>query len=165
MLAQSFLSPEQLGIPAVAHAPLIKVLGMLERGELHHNRPRDDIKPFGFNLHNHRVIQDRNGNAVEPTDWTADCGTVACFAGWADIVARDRLNLLRLAADKPVLAELVAPKNVPWRTVTPGQAAVALRNWLTTGKANWAQVLDAECAPTELPECLRIERLLENVEG
>ena len=128
MLAQNFLDPDLLGISPTAQAALIKVLGMLERGELHHCRRGDDIRPNGFNLANHRV--------------ELTCGTVACIAGWADIAARPRrLNLLRQAAKSAALADLFAPENLSWHAVTPEQAACALRNYLTLGEARWTEVL------------------------
>ena len=128
MLAQNFLDPDVLGISPTAQAALTKVLGMLERGELHHCRRGDDIRPNGFNLANHRV--------------ELACGTVACIAGWADIAARPRrLNLLRQAAKRAALADLFAPENLSWHAVTPEQAACALRNYLTLGEARWAEVL------------------------
>ena len=128
MLAQNFLDPDVLGISPIAQAALIKVLGMLERGELHHCRRGDDIRPNGFNLANHRV--------------ELACGTVACIAGWADIAARPRrLNLLRQAAKRAALADLFAPENLSWHAVTPEQAACALRNYLTLGEARWTEVL------------------------
>jgi hypothetical protein len=128
MLAQNFLDPDVLGISPAAQAALTKVLGMLERGELHHCRRGDDIRPNGFNLANHRV--------------ELACGTVACIAGWADIAARPRrLNLLRQAAKRAALADLFAPENLSWHAVTPEQAACALRNYLTLGEARWTEVL------------------------
>jgi hypothetical protein len=128
MLAQNFLDPDVLGISPTAQAALIKVLGMLERGELHHCHRGDDIRPNGFNLANHRV--------------ELACGTVACIAGWADIAARPRrLNLLRQAAKRAALADLFAPENLSWHAVTPEQAACALRNYLTLGEARWTELL------------------------
>lgn len=134
MLAQNFLDPDLLGISPTAQAALIKVLGMLERGELHHCRRGDDIRPNGFNLANHRV--------------ELACGTVACIAGWADIAARPRrLNLLRQAAKSAALADLFAPENLSWHVVRPEQAACALRNYLTLGEARWTEVLAHDQSP------------------
>jgi hypothetical protein len=128
MLAQNFLDSHVLGISPAARTALIKVLGMLERDELHHCRRGDDIRPNGFNLANHRV--------------ELTCGTVACIAGWADIVGRPyRLDLLRQAARKPALARLFAPEDFSWHAVTPDQAACALRNYLTIGDSRWSDVL------------------------
>jgi hypothetical protein len=128
MLARNFLDPDVLGISPTAQTALIKVLGMLERGELHHCRRGDDIKPNGFNLANHRV--------------ELACGTVACIAGWADILARPRrLNLLRQAAKSAALTDLFAPEDLSWHAVTPEQAACALRNYLTLGEPRWNDAL------------------------
>jgi hypothetical protein len=136
MLAQNFLDPEVLGISPAAQAALIKVLGMLERGELHHCRRGDDIKPNGFNLANHRV--------------ELACGTVACIAGWADIVARPRrLNLLRQAAKSTALADLFAPDDFSWHAITPEQAACALRNYLTLGEPLWQDVITTASAAAD----------------
>jgi hypothetical protein len=137
MLAQNFLDPHVLGISPQAQTALIKVLGMLERGELHHCRRGDDISGNGFNLANHCV--------------ELSCGTVACIAGWADIVARPhRLDLLRQAAKRAALAELFAPEGLSWHAITPEQAALALRNYLTLGEPRWEEALTGICAAPSL---------------
>ena len=138
MLAQNFLDPDVLGVSPAAQTALIKVLGMLERGELHHCRRGDDIRPNGFNLANHRV--------------ELACGTVACIAGWADIVARPRrLNLLRQAAKSTALADLFAPDDFSWHAITPEQAACALRNYLTLGEPLWHDVIATASAAADRP--------------
>ena len=65
MLASNFMAPSALGISEVEFDALVKVLGMLERGEI----PDDQ-----FTM---RRIQH-------------PCGTPACLCGWANHVSEGR---------------------------------------------------------------------------
>lgn len=76
MLAQAFLSPTDLGLTDPQHAALVKVLGMLEREELKHAKPKPcaGFGPFTghFNMAFHNTI--------------TECGTVCCIAGTASLL-------------------------------------------------------------------------------
>src|SRR4051812_17816659 len=115
MLAQNFLSHETLGVTQEEWAALIKVLGMLERGELVHRK-------------NFRM-----------DDW--DCGTAACIGGWADRLFNVDFNRRdpNAGLDELFMATGVAQ----WGDITEEQAAIALRNYLTTGRPRWAEAVAA----------------------
>lgn len=117
MLAQNFKTAAELGIDGDKVSALVKVLGMMERGE---------ISEDNFCM----------------LDWT--CGTVACIGGWAERMGSPQFGYLE---DMPKsLARLVYPdsfgmKNEQLRNITRAQAAHALRNYLTLGEARWAKIL------------------------
>lgn len=153
MLARSFKTAEDLGLSEKERDALIKVLGMLERGDLVHINtgrskfPMSDV-PNGFNMAHigHRT----------------ECGTIGCMAGWARFVSDDYLlfqhcwvgDFARASPTADALRMLflfgtrdsaMTLKSVHMRSsdVTPEQAAHALSNYLTTGAADWAGVLSA----------------------
>lgn len=119
MLAQNFKTAEDLGITEAKVGALIKVLGRLERGELNHSFEINT--PTGFNMANYFA--------------TAECGTIGCIAGWADSILPEREHFMGVPW-KDKLAELFHGGENP-RSVTPEQAAIALRSYLTTGEARW----------------------------
>jgi hypothetical protein len=140
MLAQSFLTAADLGIPSSWVAALIKVLGMLERGEIKkvplsrytHDAEETDDPPHGFNMRQFRAY--------------AKCGTICCIGGWAEFVGDLRKGALvkgRLAVGREELDNLFDPSNhgFPLEPITTTQAATALRNYLTTGNSQWHEVL------------------------
>lgn len=108
MLAQNFKTPTALGISDIEFESLVKVLGMLERGEI--EKEQFDMR-----------------------DVWHPCGAPACLIGWAGHVSGRELFTGRRSQD---LFLLFAS-----RRATPAQAAIALRNYLTTGEANWAEAL------------------------
>jgi hypothetical protein len=132
MLAANFASAEQLCISDKERNALIDVLGRLERGELQHVQwDVADDDHVGFNM------------------GTFKCGSVHCIGGWADRLWGTSLstgispinrtalyNLLYVAHDGDELEDLVL------EDITVAQAAEALRNYLTTGAARWAEVLE-----------------------
>lgn len=139
MLARSFLSAEQLGLEEAEHTALIKVLHMLERGEIAYYDAGDTAdgkylrtKPIGFNMQAFYA--------------KAGCGTIHCMAGWAEIVGRldpYQLAIKRLGNNTTAnqLYELFEAPNHDVPTITPAQAAHALSNYLTTGEPRWAEAL------------------------
>jgi hypothetical protein len=125
MLANSFMTAEALGITKAEQRALVRVLGMFERGEI--SREQYSI-----------------GSLSAPS-----CGTPACIRGWARHVAPGtfqvteehpaelrRLFFLLSCEDNRRVSSLPRfdPRN-------PQQAAVALRNYLTTGEPRWAEAL------------------------
>src|SRR5438046_472165 len=72
MLARSFLSATDLGIQEDEKAVLIKILGMLERGELVATDARCPTVRNGFNMARVRV--------------ETECGTACCIMGWGRII-------------------------------------------------------------------------------
>ena len=136
MLANSFMAPTALGISDIEFESLVKVLGMLERGEI----PDDQ-----FTM---RRVQH-------------PCRTPACLCGWANHVSSGQAFPLHeqsrrtlfwsTTAQGPRWNEL-APRvrdlfgyggraTDPVYTASPSQAAIALRSFLTHGEARWAEAL------------------------
>lgn len=134
MLANNFMKPEALGITAAEWGALTKVLGMLERAELVYRRPYDASLPNGFNM-------DLNWKSSE-------CGTVGCIRGWCrDFMGDDVFPIERMTdriSELFIFTGINNPMEVIRKTVTPAQAAIALRNYLTTGEPRWAEALASE---------------------
>lgn len=129
MLAQSFMTHTDLGVTAEEHTALIKVLGMLERGELVHDASSVRIS-HGFNM----------------GVWGHDCGTTACIGGWvASLIGKIQEDYVCGVPKDHCLNRLYWPEegvDVPnFSAVTPTQAAFALRSFLSTGKPNWAEAM------------------------
>lgn len=135
MLASSFLSADQLGLSTKQREALIDVLGRLERGELRHVNIDTDYGDFTV---------DHAFNMA-----TFKCASVACIGGWADKLHKTDFRFLTrgmklhdrhfmslytlLYGDLESMVEL--------EDITVPQAGEALRNYLTTGDAQWVQVL------------------------
>jgi hypothetical protein len=137
MLANNFKTPSALGISEVEFDALVRVLGMLERG---------DIPDDQFTM---RRVQH-------------PCRTPACLCGWANHVSDGRAFPLHEHA-RPLAMFASArsygprwnelPRRVqelfgyggrptdPVYAATPPQAAAALRSFLTHGEARWADAL------------------------
>lgn len=138
MLAQNFKPAADLGITDSDHDALIKLLAILERGEVRHVEIKDGtcVDPAGeftgaFNMAN---------------IYTAgDCGTAACMAGTCDWLLGTKFAPGGYPADWPeTLHDLFCPDAIEekdWNTITVPQAASALRNYLTLGQPCWDEVL------------------------
>ncbi len=121
MLAQNFMRPEALGISDKEFESLVKVLGMLGR---------EEIPPEDFRM-----------DAVR-------CGTAACLKGWCQIVSLDNAMFVGCwdssdSRHRPAgLNRLFGyAGNVTEKNPTRAQAAIALRNYLTTGEPRWSEAL------------------------
>jgi|ERR1700722_2093707 len=132
MLAQNFKTATDLGIEDVELEALIKVLGMLERGEIKAPPPKAN---FGSTP---------NPN-IAPTMFCmsfikagGECGTAACILGWAQIVA-DNDDIFEVT--KGPCEALFYPYDEAIRCRNPAQAAIALRNFLTFGEPRWHEAL------------------------
>lgn len=130
MLAQNFKTPADLQISDAEFEALVKVLGMLERGEI-------EQRDFAMNI---------IGNP--------ECGTPACLCGWARHVSHGAAfppqhsygrqprwkqmpyHLRRLFAWVETFADEAPHK------ATPAQGAIALRSYLSTGEPKWAEALE-----------------------
>lgn len=144
MLAQNFKTAADLGISDIELDALIKVLGMLERGELVHGKyplASSFRKPNEFNM---GVTLKRYG----------ECGTVGCLMGWAHVVSGNKAFKACINRTFQNEADIMAvlPGNLTdlfglkervalLSDRTPAQSATALRSYLTTGDANWAEAL------------------------
>lgn len=139
MLAQNFKTAADLGIKDIELDALIKVLGMLERGELRHEYRVNEFRSLNAN---HKTVP-AAFNMVKFYG-VADCGTVCCICGWAEFVGSlPPASLVKRRLTNHELDRLFDPTGSvadPY-AITPAQAAIALRSYLTTGDANWAEAL------------------------
>lgn len=139
MLAQNFKSATDLRISEEQRRALELTLSALERGELRHvtydplqAAVADDV-PFTahFNMNAWRCV--------------ADCGTVCCIGGTAEFLGNLPLHSFDRATEKNrALSNLFFPPIHGWDEITADQAATALRSYLTTGDAKWAEALEPQ---------------------
>jgi hypothetical protein len=136
MLAQNFMTAADLGLADEEQAALVALLGMLERGELHHV-PLSDVSTLGDIPENFTGGFNMEYWAVD----TPNCGSVCCIGGSAEMIGGLRHDQLFNKMDAlPALDDLFMP-DADMDAITPAQAAMALRNYLTTGQARWSEVL------------------------
>lgn len=127
MLANNFMSSAALDIIDQEFEGLVKVLGMLERGELRHVP--------------HHKPSSKKGNGFRMADW--DCGSAACIGGWIERITKIRFYSGEYS---PALEQLYFPEdpgddeNSPYDANTE-QAARAVRNFLTYGQPRWREVM------------------------
>lgn len=135
MLARSFLTPAELKIEDGDFEALLKVLGMLERGELPWHASTSSKE--GFNM-------DRWPSAGHSARIDEHRGSVGCIGYWAE-----KLGARKELSSRAIYTELyglffpkVDNKNyMPYKDIQPEHAAQALQNYLNTGKADWDAVL------------------------
>lgn len=145
MLAQNFKTAVDLRITEIEKESLIKVMGLLERGELliYNGKAIEGIKNY---MYMPEVRRER------------DCGTVACICGWANSISNGEafpaitempsaLFLQSSCRENPELGDLFAVSRRTERLVpvlgiaTSEQIASGIRNYLTVGKPNWGTIL------------------------
>ena len=136
MLAQNFKTPAELCLNDHEFAALQTLLGMLERGEIPHHK----VGPLTL---------DPELTCFDMTDW--HCGSAACLGGWAEHLGKlPRMSLSARADRHKGMYDLFYPDGpdghgvIPFRRlqgVTPSQAAIALRNFLTHGEPRWSEAL------------------------
>ena len=132
MLAQNFKTARQLKISRKTYDALKVTLDAFETGKIVHRNLRnayavegydsDGSKPkkFGFNM----------------SDWHThyECGTVCCIGGAAELFSGITIR----EREDPNLYVLFYPNDIiVWERVSVAQAAIALRNYLRDGTANW----------------------------
>jgi hypothetical protein len=134
MLAQNFKTPADLGLSDIEFESLIAVLGMLERGELKHVPVMNRGQPS----HSKGLTGHFNMDVVVQDE---DCGTVACILGTCRLLnGQDLFPMVGPREGK--IGRLFYPEETfDWTVITPEQAALALRNYLSTGDARWAEAL------------------------
>lgn len=134
MLAQNFKTPADLKITNAEFDSLVKVLGMLERGEIMKGPKR--IRPWSIDNLPAPTLFDMHFEAIG-----TKCGTVCCFLGWAKHVSQVPVfnRSMRFTAE---LHELTFPQ-VPGALDCndPAKGAIALRNYLTHGEARWDEAM------------------------
>ncbi len=131
MLAQSFLSASDLGITAPQKDALMKVLVLLETGKLEYV-PDYIERSYGSKEFTGHFNMD---------EWACKtgCGTIRCIGGTAAAISgnHDLFGDWSLMGPQS-LRQLFAPPNpFEWSAISPSQAAIALRSYLTTGDARW----------------------------
>lgn len=124
MLAQNFLPAKELGLTDKGLEVMIRILRMLESGELKWTPVGKPI-PNGFNM----------GRGWETHYQGEECGTVGCIAGWFGFLGKGE-HLL--SGPVPYWNALVKPKGVWEGKHTVEQAAKALRSTLVTGVPDWS---------------------------
>jgi hypothetical protein len=135
MLAQNFKTPAALRIKDAEFKALLKVLGMLERGEIVAMPKTANF--LGKVSYNTPLC----GFAMATSRHDTECGTVGCILGWVCFIAEDQ-NLFRDATLRSHSAhELFYPSGpaITLRRTEP--AAIAVRNYLTFGEPRWAEAL------------------------
>lgn len=124
MLAQNFMTADQLRINEDQHEGLLKVLKQLETGKLD--------KKFNMNYW-FRVFS-----------FEKECGTTACIGGWANsLMGRNVFEnpaWLKSHYDER-LKDLLFPDNEMLFSKNTSKGAHALRNYLTRGDADWPGVM------------------------
>lgn len=127
MLAQNFKPADELLITEAQKDALIKTLVLLETGRLKHV-PADVLAIRGEHFTGHFNM--------DSWCWKSPCGTVACIAGTAELIGN-----VKFTASPRNLNELFFPRNagvaVNYEKITPEQAAIALRSYLTIDNARW----------------------------
>jgi hypothetical protein len=141
MLAQNFKTAAELGITDEELEALVKVLGMLERGEI-------EAAPHGVSFFHKFAWSPRLpkpkffGMADEVA--VSHCGTACCFYGWARYISgNERLFCFYEGRERDdALRALFFPsRSKAINCSDPELGAMALRNYLTTGYANWRKVV------------------------
>ncbi len=130
MLAQNFKEPKALKISDEEFVALVSVLGMLERSELTHRPALDPHGDDGFNM----------GTVGSKTS----CGTVACIGGWvAFLNGKSLYEAVQYVyrAHGRLKNLFYPPERFDYDDITTEQAAMAIRNFLTTGAPRWTDVM------------------------
>ena len=133
MLAQNFMKPADLDLTDEQFEALCKTLVLLETEKLRHVSavPADGID------------RDRTfSGRFNMSNWSGHhpCGTVACIGGTAEMVGNVSFSPIhKWQKINPRLVSLFFPpmKTSMWSSITPQQAAIALRSYLTTGDPHW----------------------------
>lgn len=137
MLMHSFKPAADLGISERNKEGLMKVLVLLETKKLHHI----DKRTANWSERGKRKFTGHFNMAVVVAEY--DCGTAACICGTAQLLGYT--SMAAAANDSPALMGLFCghgrPLGMRLNDLTPAQAARALRSYLTTGDAKWAEAV------------------------
>lgn len=134
MLAQSFKPAAELGITEPQRDALRKTLVLLETGKLRH-MPAVDVEP-DFERANHNHLNVLFNMVI--SYGRVECGAVGCIRGTAERVGHVEFGVFRLPVG---LEDLFYNGRAINSDPTTAQAATALRSYLTTGNANWAEAV------------------------
>jgi hypothetical protein len=144
MLAQSFKPALELGISDEQHQGLIDTMNLLETTG----------SPFRFDMNNwfnapvfyYTCPSNMHARYLAGTH---DCGTAACIGGTAEAISGVSFKGQRT----PQLYNLFFPYSVRvWARITEQMGGQAIRNYLTTGYANWPSIVPSENLIPEIVE-------------
>ena len=138
MLAQNFMSAEQLKIEPDMHNAFIKLLGMMERGEIEHTTIPNLSYDIGAAAAVYRGPIDAAKFNMRKVVTEHECGTVMCILGYTEAIMGHKSK----SALNGYLFRLFAPPifNLDLNKLTVEQCATALRGFLTTGITDWSHV-------------------------
>ena len=137
MLAQNFKTPADLGLTDIEFESLLRVLRMLERGEI---KEAPQTARFGMWLGAEPPTMFRMANVMG----SCECGTAACLLGWARHIAGDERLLEASTKGCHPANELFFPRKdrgVAIACRNPAIGAIALRNFLTFGEPRWDEAM------------------------
>lgn len=131
MLAQNFMKPADLDLTDEQFEALCKTLVLLETEKLEHVPGGMDFVNGNYAFSGRFNMSIWSGNSP--------CGTVACIGGTAEMVGNVSFSPIHKQKTNPRLVSLFFPpmKTSMWDSITPQQAATALRSYLTTGNPHW----------------------------
>lgn len=123
----NFKTAAELRIPEDQYAALIKTLELMEAGKIVHV---EDYSSFD-------AVEEFTGHFnMDVWIGKADCGTVACIGGTAELVGKVQFIDFKIP---PELYTLFYEYGGDDPSVADG--AKALRNYLTGGEAKWDEVM------------------------
>lgn len=131
MLAQNFKTPVDLEMDEKDFIAHVQFLGILERGEIIY---QDAWRPKGKGFNMSLAF--------------ANCGTIGCIYGWTQNMQGKKIDQIPdsiPAARHELYCPFQTFDDVHERrnAVTLAQAAIALRNYLTSGEPRWDEALAA----------------------
>lgn len=143
-----FLTAEQLGIPEDEYQALLKVLRMLETGELEYiSQEEVQAHIFGSHLELSKKKRYFNISYWHSSNWSEGsmtypknkCGTVGCIGGWAEAFLGKKMSLRNNRAFNDLFFPrgVLGPNKVTGE-LTADRCIKAMRAKLTTGKADWS---------------------------
>jgi hypothetical protein len=132
MLAQNFMKSADLDLTDEQFEALCKTLVLLETEKLRHVPVVKDFVDGNYAF----------SGRFNMCNWAGHhpCGTVACIGGTAELIGNVSFGYhLALKRTNLRLYRLFFPpmKSSMWSSITPQQAATALRSYLTTGNPHW----------------------------
>ena len=138
MLARSpYKTAEDLGLNEPFYEGLLMVLDKMKKGEFVWTK-KDKLVKNGFNM----------AFGWSGREYSAECGTVGCIAGWAFVLSPASNKIDSLIGAVTSIHEPTQQRANYWGLVMPEgyqnghhtleQAQIALESYLLTGKADWS---------------------------
>ena len=143
MQAENFKSVDDLDISEPMRNALIVLLSKMEGGEVQHYTPaRDYVQSRGSG--DIAVEQRSPVRLFNMGFWALDgdgrvCDTIMCIGGACEVIMGHRCAEYSRGLHElfypPVMIDL-------WGAITVAQSAAAIRNYLTTGHADWHRIME-----------------------